>query len=65
MDRYRVYSGEFEIKKPVRSDGKEVTPEIGFSSGIVSRSHPFETRIEPRNEQVRQLIAKEETEDGY
>lgn len=54
----------FDIKKPVR-DGKVVTPEIGFSSGITCHLYPFETRIEHRHEQTRQLIAKEETEDLY
>lgn len=53
----------FNIKKVVGDDGKEVTPEVGFTSGVTCHPYPFETRMELRNEQARRLIAQDDTED--
>ncbi|KAF9459511.1 hypothetical protein BDZ94DRAFT_1224565 [Collybia nuda] len=55
----------FDIEKSIGSDGEEVVPVIGFSSGITCHPLPFETSIKPRNEAARQLIERDVTEDTY
>jgi hypothetical protein len=48
----------FDIKKVVGDDGTEITPGVGFTSGITCHPYPFQTRLEPRSEQARILITQ-------
>ncbi|KAF9461370.1 cytochrome P450 [Collybia nuda] len=49
----------FDIRKSVNRDGKEVTPEVEFTSGINYQPLPFEASIKPRHERARRLIVQE------
>ncbi|KNZ73173.1 O-methylsterigmatocystin oxidoreductase, partial [Termitomyces sp. J132] len=55
----------FDILKPIGSDGKEITPEVKFSTGITSQPSTFYCHIRPRNDQARDLIMHADTSDNY
>ncbi|KAG6902622.1 hypothetical protein C0995_014228 [Termitomyces sp. Mi166 len=55
----------FDILKPIGPEGKEIIPEVKFSSGITSQPSSFDCRIQPRNGQARDLIMQADTSDGY
>ena len=45
-----------EIRKAVGPDGKEITPEGEYTSGLSSFPKPFPADIRPRSEAARRLI---------
>ncbi|KAG5735110.1 O-methylsterigmatocystin oxidoreductase, partial [Termitomyces sp. T112] len=55
----------FDILKPIGSDGKEITPEVKFSTGITSQPSTFYCHIRPRNDQAKDLIMHADTSDNY
>ncbi|KNZ78681.1 O-methylsterigmatocystin oxidoreductase [Termitomyces sp. J132] len=55
----------FDILKPIGADGKEITPDVEFSTGITSRPSSFDCRIRPRNDQAKNLILHIDTSDNY
>ncbi|KAJ5148560.1 hypothetical protein N7448_000138 [Penicillium atrosanguineum] len=46
----------FDIRKPIRQDGKEVEPMVHFTPGILSHPVPFEAAFIPRSQEHEQLI---------
>ncbi|KAF9460615.1 cytochrome P450 CYP621A2 [Collybia nuda] len=54
-----------DITKAVDADGKEVTPEVAFSSGITSHPRPYRCAIRPRSDTARVLIEHSDTSDTY
>lgn len=55
----------FTISNAIGEDGKEIIPEISYSSGLGSHPGPFKCRVRPRNEQARRLIISADTSDNY
>ncbi|RDB17677.1 O-methylsterigmatocystin oxidoreductase [Hypsizygus marmoreus] len=53
------------ISKATSDDGKEITPELSLSNGIVSQLQPYKCRIRPRNERARSLIIQADIWDDY
>ncbi|KIP10341.1 hypothetical protein PHLGIDRAFT_101482 [Phlebiopsis gigantea 11061_1 CR5-6] len=48
----------FEIRPVLDGDGKEVTPDIKFTSAITSHPEPFQCRFVPRNPKLGSLVEK-------
>lgn len=46
------------ISKALDENGKEITPEVGFTDGITSHPHPYQCRIRARNERAKALVAQ-------
>jgi len=46
----------FDIRKDLDSSGREVEPEVGFTTAIVSYVKPFKCRLIPRSEEAKMLI---------
>ncbi|KAF9458164.1 cytochrome P450 [Collybia nuda] len=53
------------IFKAVDDNGKEITPEVSFTSGITSHPRPYRCLVRPRNETARVLVAQSDTSDTY
>ncbi|KAF9459534.1 cytochrome P450 [Collybia nuda] len=53
-----------DISKAVDDNGKEITPEVAFSSGITSHPHPYRCSIRPRNKITRVLIEGSDVSEG-
>ncbi len=49
-------SATMEIRKAVGPDGKEITPNGEYTSGLSSFPKPFPADIRPRSEEARRLI---------
>ncbi|KAG5651194.1 hypothetical protein H0H81_009547 [Sphagnurus paluster] len=54
-----------KISKAIGDDGKEITPEIIFISGIASHPKPFRCNIKSRNKAAASLLAQIDTSDTY
>ncbi|KAF9456704.1 cytochrome P450 [Collybia nuda] len=46
------------ITKKLDANGKEITPEIAFTSGITSHPRPYQCSIKPRTEAAKDLIVQ-------
>ncbi|KAF9456730.1 cytochrome P450 [Collybia nuda] len=55
----------FKISKPFNRDGKEIMPELKFTSGISRHPAPYQCKIEPRDEIAQALIVQADTTDYY
>ncbi|KAF9469506.1 cytochrome P450 [Collybia nuda] len=54
-----------DISMALDENGKEIIPELEFSTGITSHPVPFRCNIRPRNEAARSLIAQADISDNY
>ncbi|KAF9456701.1 cytochrome P450 [Collybia nuda] len=54
-----------DISKVVDDKGREITPEVVFTSGITSHPYPFRCSIQPRSDASRVLIVQGDTSDTY
>ncbi|KAF8517574.1 cytochrome P450 [Hysterangium stoloniferum] len=46
----------FDILRALDDAGREIIPEVGFTTAIVSYVQPFKCRVVPRREEIRSLI---------
>ncbi|KAF9456739.1 cytochrome P450 [Collybia nuda] len=53
------------ISKALDESGKEITPELKFTSGVSRHPAPFQCKIEPRNKAAQTLIEGADTTDYY
>jgi len=53
------------ISKATDKDGKEITPELSFISGVTTHPHPFPCRLEPRSDLAKSLIMRADMSDVY
>ncbi|KAF9458175.1 cytochrome P450 [Collybia nuda] len=53
------------VMKAIDSDGKEITPDVSFTSGITSHPRPYQCLVKPRSETARNLVANNDTSDTY
>ncbi|GLB38280.1 putative cytochrome p450 [Lyophyllum shimeji] len=53
------------MSKDVDNDGKEITPQVTFTTSLASRPSPFPCRIRPRSAAMLSLLQQADTSDNY
>jgi hypothetical protein len=55
----------FDITKGTEAGGKEISPNVRFTPGVISHPEPFVASIKPRSAQHEELIRRVELEHPW